>query len=488
MLFNSFTFLVFFIIVSTVYFILPHKMRWLLLLIASSVFYMAWNPLLILLIVFTIMVNYISAIRINHSRVQRRKKRILTICMLINFGLLFVFKYLGFMNSTVLSIASVFNLNWPVKVINIILPMGISFYTFQASSYTIDVYRGSIKPEKHFGIFALFVMFFPQLVAGPIERSKNLLPQFYERHKFDFQRAVSGLRIMTWGFFKKIVIADRVSIAVNTVYNSVTDYKGLYLIIATLLFTFQIYCDFSGYSDIAKGCARVLGFDLMDNFLNPYLSKNIKEFWKRWHISLSTWFMDYVYIPLGGNREGEARKYRNLLATFLVSGLWHGANWTFVLWGGVHGVFQTIGGITSGSRVEVKKKLRLYNNSVANCISILVTFVLVCFGWIFFRANTAADAVYVIKNMLVGLRGWADKQYIYDVITGMGLNLYEMAVIAMALLFLVIAEILCGIRPVYDVVESKNVVIRLAFYIITAVFILSAGVFYESGAFIYFQF
>lgn len=488
MLFNSFTFLVFFIMVTTVYFILPYKTRWLLLLAASCVFYMAWNSYLILLIVFTILVNYISAIKIYYSRGKRHKKRILSICMLINFGLLFVFKYLGFMNSTVIAVSSALNLNWPIKVIKIILPMGISFYTFQASSYTIDVYKGRIKPEKHFGIFALFVMFFPQLVAGPIERSENLLPQFYEEHNFDAERIVSGIRIMLWGFFKKIVIADRVSIAVNTVYNSVTDYKGLYLALATLLFAFQIYCDFSGYSDIAKGCARVLGFNLMDNFLNPYLSMSIKEFWKRWHISLSSWFMDYVYIPLGGNRKGEAKKYRNLLVTFLVSGLWHGANWTFVLWGGIHGIFQTLGGITSGARIGVKKKFGLYNNKVINFISILITFALVCFGWIFFRANTASDAAYVIKNMLFGFRGWSDKQYIYEVITGMGLNLYEMIVVAAALLFMVITEFFSGKRPVYDVIENKNSVIRLIFYTITAVFILSAGVFYEAGAFIYFQF
>lgn len=488
MLFNSFTFLVFFIIVTAVYYILPYKTRWLLLLAASCVFYMAWNPYLVLLILFTILVNYISAIKIYYLKGKRRKKQILTICMLINFGLLFVFKYLGFMNDTVISIAEAFNLNWPIKVVNIILPMGISFYTFQASSYTIDVYKGKIGPEKHFGIYALFVMFFPQLVAGPIERSENLLPQFYKRHKFDAERIVSGIRIMLWGFFKKIVIADRVSIAVNTVYNSVADYKGLYLALATLMFAFQIYCDFSGYSDIAKGCARVLGFDLMDNFLNPYLSKSIKEFWKRWHISLSSWFMDYVYIPLGGNRKGEGKKYRNLLATFLVSGLWHGANWTFVLWGGIHGIYQILSGIMSGLRAGRNKKIGLNNNKITNCFNILITFTLVCFGWIFFRANTASDAVYVIKNTLVGFRGWADKQYIYEVITGMGLNLYEMAVVAAALMFMVITEILSGKRAVYDVIESKNAVIRLIFYIITATFILSAGVFYEAGAFIYFQF
>lgn len=488
MLFNSFSFLVFFIIVSVLYFILPHKVRWILLLTASCIFYMAWNPALIVLIGFTIIVNYIAAIRIYNSRRKQRKRKILTVCLLINFGLLFVFKYLGFMNSTVLAIADKLNLNWPVKAINIILPMGISFYTFQATGYTIDVYRNKIKPEKHFGIYALFVMFFPQLVAGPIERSENLLPQFYEKHRFDFKRIISGIRIMFWGFFKKIVIADRAAVAVNTIYNSASSYKGLYLFIATLLFTFQIYCDFSGYSDIAKGSARVLGFDLMDNFLNPYFSTSIKEFWRRWHISLSTWFMDYVYIPLGGNREGNAKKYRNLFVTFLVSGLWHGANWTYVIWGGLHGIFQVFGQMTLNIRNKIKKKIGLYGTKLASFCGFVITFGLVCFGWIFFRANTASDAVYVASNILYGFRGWYDKQYIYEVITSLGLNLYELAVVSAALVFMALSELFSRKRPVYDVVEEKNAVFRIIFYLITAVFILSAGVFYESGAFIYFQF
>ncbi|MDY4081373.1 MAG: MBOAT family O-acyltransferase [Candidatus Metalachnospira sp.] len=485
MLFNSFTFIVFFITVSILYFIIPHSVRWVLLLAASFVFYMAWNPYLIVLILFTIFVNYFSALRIYSEKRKRHKKRILIFSMLVDFGLLFIFKYLGFMNDTLLAL---FGNNWPVETLNIILPMGISFYTFQAASYTIDVYRGDIKPERHFGIFALFVMFFPQLVAGPIERSRNLLPQFYEKHGFDAHRVVSGIRIMLWGFFKKIVIADRAAIAVNTIYNSAFDYKGLYLTAATVLFAFQIYCDFSGYSDIAKGCARVLGFDLMDNFKNPYLSKSIKEFWRRWHISLSTWFMDYVYIPLGGNREGEAKKYRNLLITFLVSGLWHGANWTFVLWGGLHGIYQVIGQLTLGMRRRVKKLLHLYDNKIGGLISVIITFGLVCFGWIFFRANTASDAAYIIRNIGAGFTGWWDRQYIFEVLTGMGLNLFEVLVTGAAILFLVVSEIACGRNCVYDVIERKNAAVRIAFFLITAVFILAAGVFYEAGAFIYFQF
>ena len=484
MLFNSFEFIVFFIIVTLFYFLLPHRARWVLLLAASCIFYMAWNPWLIMLIAFTIAVNYFASIAISVSRGKRRKKRYLIAAMVINFSLLFIFKYLGFMNSTMLALFD----NWPVEAVNIILPMGISFYTFQAAAYTIDVYRGDIKAERHFGIFMLFIMFFPQLVAGPIERSKNLLPQFYEKHRFDFERAVSGVRIMLWGFFKKIVIADRVAIAVNTVFNSAGSYSGLYLVLASVMFCFQIYCDFSGYSDIARGCARVLGFRLMDNFQNPYLAKSIKEYWRRWHISLSTWFMDYIYIPLGGNREGTAKKYRNLMITFLVSGLWHGANWTFVIWGALHGFYQVFGQMTYGFRKKIKKALHVDGTPVMNLISMIITFALVAFGFILFRANTISDAVYIIKNLTADMDLWLTRQYFYEVITGMGLNLFEMAVCLSAILFLVISEALCGERSVYDVVESKNMAVRLIFYIVTAVFILAAGVYYEAGAFIYFQF
>ena len=405
--------------------------------------------------------------------------------MFIDFGLLFIFKYLGFMNDTLLAL---FGDNWPIKTLNIILPMGISFYTFQAASYTIDVYRGTIKPERHFGIFALFVMFFPQLVAGPIERSENLLPQFYEKHKFDFERIISGLRIMMWGFFKKIVIADRAATAVNAIYNSAQSYSGLYLVIATGLFAFQIYCDFSGYSDIAKGCARVLGFRLMDNFKNPYLSGSIKEFWRRWHISLSTWFMDYIYIPLGGNRAGKLKKYRNLIVTFLISGLWHGANWTFVLWGGIHGIYQVVGQMTYGFRTKVKKALHIYDSFIGKLMSAIVTFGLVCIGWVLFRANTISDAFYIFEHLETAFTGWWNMQYIYEVITGLGLNIFELIVTSTAIIFLMATEMLCGSKPVYDVIEKKNVVVRIIFYLITAAFILSAGVFYEAGAFIYFQF
>ena len=498
MLFNSFTFLVFFVLVTVGYFLLPHRFRWILLLIASYIFYMAWQPELIVLIVLITFTNYALSLRIYRAKKKRLKKRFLLISIGINFGLLFIFKYLVFMNESLRFLTTLLggfflepeaaaNL-YPIGTLDIVLPMGISFYTFQAAAYTIDVYRGTIKPEKHYGIFSLFITFFPQLVAGPIERSENLLPQFYEKHSFSYERLLSGCKIMLLGFFKKIVIADRIAIGVNTIFNSPHSYSGLYFVVAAVLFTFQIYCDFSGYSDIAVGAARVLGFDLMENFKRPYLSKSIKEFWRRWHISLSTWFMDYVYIPLGGNRRGKAIQCRNIFITFLVSGLWHGSNWTYVLWGGMHGVYQVVGILTGNFRKKIKHKLHLDQNIVGSVLAVAITFGLVCFALIFFRANTVEDAFYISRHLFTGWRQWTTPQYLYEVITGLGLSLYEVKVILISLAVLVISEIVSGKQAVYDFMENRCGAIQVAYYALIAIIILTMGVFYDAGAFIYFQF
>lgn len=491
MLFNSFNFLIFFVVVSVLYFVLPHKVRWVLLLIASYIFYMAWRPELILLIVFSTLVNYIISHKIYQSNDPKRRKNLLILSLVINFGLLFVFKYLVFINNSFISLFQSIGLNYPVKKFDIILPMGISFYTFQAAAYTIDVYRGEIKPVKNYGKFSLFITFFPQLVAGPIERSKNLLPQFYKKHHFDIDRVILGLKIMMWGFFKKVVIADRLSVAVNTVYNSCKYYSGLTFVFVTALFAFQIYCDFSGYSDIAIGCAKVLGFDLMRNFDRPYLSKSVREYWRRWHISLSSWFMDYIYIPLGGNRDGKIKQYRNLMATFLVSGLWHGANWTFVLWGGLHGLFIVFGNITDENCKKIKTffgwKRNFLSTWVINSISILITFGLVVFAFILFRANSIGDAVYIIKHLLWGFRSWTTPQYLYQMVTDIGLNLYELQMVLIALGVLIAAELFGG-EDIHQTLMRHNVVSRIFFYVLIAVLILCTGVFYNAGSFIYFQF
>lgn len=334
MLFNSLAYAFFLPIVFIVYWLIPHKFRWFILLISSYYFYMSWNPKYIVLIFGTTLISYISGILIEKSTGKRRKKAILAGASVICLGVLFIFKYFNFAIESFCSLFRVCGLKLNPITLKLILPVGISFYTFQTLSYVIDVYRGDVKAEKHFGYYAAFVSFFPQLVAGPIERTANLLPQIKKARSFDEHKAVSGLRLMAWGYFKKIALADTLAVYVDAVYDSLYDFEGFILIVIILFFSIQIYCDFSGYSDIAVGTARLFGIDLMKNFNCPYFATSINEFWKRWHISLSTWFRDYVYIPLGGNRCTKGRQSANLMLTFLASGLWHGANWTYLIWGG----------------------------------------------------------------------------------------------------------------------------------------------------------
>lgn len=491
MLFNSFNFLVFFVLITIFYYITPHKLRWVLLLAGSYYFYMCWRPVFVILLIFITFVNYISAIAVYMVKRQKEKKRILTVSLIINFGILFIFKYLNFFTSSVASALAFMGINSPVREFDIILPMGISFFTFQAAAYTIDVYRGKIKPVKHYGKFSLFISFFPQLVAGPIERSENLLPQFYKKHYFSLERAVDGLKIMLWGFFKKIVIADRAATAVNTVFNNCHSYSGLYFIIAMFLFTVQIYCDFSGYSDIAKGSAKILGFELMENFKRPFISTNIKEFWRRWHISLSSWFMDYIYIPLGGNRKGNLKKYRNLFVTFMVSGLWHGAAWTFVIWGALHGIALVIYNIFVPYIYEIKEKTGIAKNRILNWVYNLFamcgTFLFVAFAFVFFRANSISDALFVARHMFWDFHIWKTPQYLFNVFTSMGLGLFEWRVLLCAVIFLFLTEIFGG-DSIHTSLKKRGFAINFVFYGIAAVFVLLSGVFYNAGEFIYFQF
>ncbi len=330
MLFNSIEFLIFFPIVSIVHFLIPHKYRWVWLLLASYYFYMSWRIEYITLIWISTLIDYFAGRQMGKTDDRKKKRKYLLLSLFANLGLLFTFKYWNFFTSSLNIVLRAMHITYEIPYLNVVLPVGISFYTFQTLSYTIDVYRGVKSTEKHLGIFALYVAFFPQLVAGPIERSTNLLPQFFEKHNIDWRRIVDGLKLMMWGMFKKVVIADRLAVFVDRVYGNPYDYTGLSHIVATIFFAFQIYCDFSGYSDIAIGSAQVLGFNLMDNFRRPYFSRSVSEFWRRWHISLSSWFRDYVYIPMGGNRVSPKRWHFNILTVFVVSGLWHGANWTFI--------------------------------------------------------------------------------------------------------------------------------------------------------------
>ena len=396
MLFNSFGFLVFFPVVCLIYFSLPGlKWRNLFLLIASYYFYMNWKPVYALLILTSTVLTYCCGLLLEKYATNKgRKKTFLIISLVINFGILFLFKYFNFIGDSITYLFTILSIGWKVPNLDVLLPVGISFYTFQAAGYSIDVYRGTVKAERNFFTYALFVSFFPQLVAGPIERAKNLLPQFHTVHHFDYSNAIEGLKQMLWGFFMKLCVADVLADYVNAVFNNVPQHNGTSFLIAAFFFTFQIYCDFGGYSNIAIGAARVMGFRLMENFQRPYLSLSIKEFWKKWHISLSSWFMDYVYIPLGGNRVAYPRHLLNLMITFLVSGIWHGANWTFVLWGGIHGVYLIVANVFHKYIYNPT-----YENRHSRFISISLCFTAVSFAWIIFRANNLQDVFIIIGKL-----------------------------------------------------------------------------------------
>lgn len=402
MLFNSFHFLVFFPVVTIAYFLLPQRFRWMLLLSASCYFYMTFIPKYIFILAITITIDYFAGLGLEKLKGKKRKW-LLVLSILSNIGMLAFFKYFNFANENLASLATFIGWNYPIKTLEIILPIGLSFHTFQSLSYTIEVYRGRQKAERHFGYLATYVMFYPQLVAGPIERPQNILHQLHTEQKFDYQRIADGLKWMAWGMFKKVVIADRMALLVDPIYNSPTAHSSPALVFATLAFAIQIYCDFSGYSDIALGSAQVMGIKLMKNFDHPYFAKSIPEFWQRWHISLSTWFRDYLYIPLGGNRVPKPRWVFNLFVTFLISGFWHGANWTFVIWGALHGLYVVFFGLTDKLWARLSSVLRVDRfRKLANALSTLATFYLVTYAWIFFRANSLSDALYISRGLFGG--------------------------------------------------------------------------------------
>ena len=476
MLFNSIEFLLFFPIVTILYYLLPHKFRWLHLLLASCFFYMFFIPVYIFILFFTIVIDYYAGILL--EKTQSKKKKFYLIASLVaNIGVLSVFKYFNFFIDNVNEILQGVHLvSQPIPLLKIILPIGLSFHTFQAMSYTIEVYRGNQKAERHFGYYALYVMFYPQLVAGPIERPNNILHQLHEEKKFNYDIVVSGLRLILWGFFKKCVIADKIALLADPVFFKPDLFKGFPMVISILCFTIQIYCDFSGYSDIARGSARTMGINLMQNFNVPYISKSIDEFWKRWHISLSSWFRDYLYIPLGGNRVSENRRYLNVFIVFLLSGLWHGANWTFVIWGSLHGSFI----ILALWRDKLFSKLNL-----PSFFQWLTTFSLVAVVWTFFRAKNMHDAFYILQHMVSGIT-----QPVLYLMKGVaylkfwkftGIDLF---VLVSAIIILFYVEMKSNIQLW---VRSRPVLIRWNIYFWMTVCIILFGVF-DSRQFIYFQF
>ena len=488
MLFNSLEFLVFFPMVIALYFALPAKYRWFMLLLASYYFYMSWKVEYIILIIASTLVDYFCGQKMARLQKKSARKKYLYLSLLSNLGLLFVFKYFNFFSRSTSKIFAYLNesfLHWNVLhdtyTLKVLLPVGISFYTFQTLSYTIDVYNGKTQAEDHLGKFALFVSFFPQLVAGPIERSSNLLPQFHQEFEFDFNRVKEGLLLMIWGFFKKLVIADRLAEYVNEVYNNVGDYNGFHNIVATYFFAFQIYCDFSGYSDIAIGTALIMGFSLMQNFRRPYFASNIREFWGRWHISLSTWFRDYLYIPLGGNRVVKWRWYYNLFITFVVSGLWHGADWTFIIWGFLHGGYLVLGYMTQDIRNKLLRPFGLSeNNNLVKLLNVVVTFHLVLFAWIFFRANGIRDCYELLKST-----------FVFNIADLSHLNLFRIssdwAISLIAIALLIVIDFITEKSKIRYYFNSLPKLLRWGIVAFTLLLIVFLGKFEEQD-FLYFQF
>jgi D-alanyl-lipoteichoic acid acyltransferase DltB (MBOAT superfamily) len=496
MLFNSFDFLIFFPVVTLAYFLLPHRFRWMLLLAASCYFYMAFIPVFILILAFTVAVDYVAGIAIENSQGKRRKQYLIA-SIIANVGVLFVFKYFNFFNQNFAALADFLHWNYSLESLALVLPIGLSFHTFQSLAYTIEVYRGRQKAERHFGIFALYVMFYPQLVAGPIERPQNLLHQFHEKHRADLLRIGSGLQLMVYGFFKKLFIADNLALFVNAVYEHPGEFVAPSFVIAAVLFAFQLYCDFSGYSDIAIGSARVMGIQLTENFRQPYFSRSIGEFWRRWHISLSGWFRDYFFTPLAHARVSTTRSwlYVSVILTFLVTGLWHGAGWTFVIMGALHGCAIVIELATKKWRDGIAKYTLLTRVPRIHALfQIIFTFMLVSVSWVFFRSPDVATAMYMIKEMFFGwgsipaglTQGEFLSRYVF-----MGKSENDLYFALAGVMTLLVGEYLFVSGYLARMLETKNVLLRYSlrwFLVATALLLIIVLSKTESQQFIYFQF
>ena len=497
MLFNSVDFLLFFPLVTAAYFLLPHRARWVWLLVTSYFFYMCWNARYALLIALSTLITYASGLLIHRAervseekRRRRRKKLLVFLSFASNLAILFFFKYFNFFLDNLTLGLSLLGIAFKRPAFDVMLPVGISFYTFQALSYTMDVYRREVEPERNLFRYALFVSFFPQLVAGPIERSKNLLGQLYEKHDFDPDRVRSGLLLMVWGMFEKVVVADRLAMLVDHVYENYQELPGAAIVLATAVFAVQIYGDFAGYSHIAIGAAQVMGFTLMENFCRPYLAQSVAEFWRRWHISLSTWFRDYLYIPLGGNRKGTLRKYMNTMVTFLVSGLWHGANWSFVVWGGLNGAYQVAGEVLRPLREGLCRLLRIRREgAVWQWVRRAFTFCLVDFSWLFFRASTFSQARAMLARVAgdfrpAGLAGGA--------LFELGLDRPNVWLALAAVGVLAAADLLQERwGPLRPRLTRQVLPVRWAVYLAGVLAVLVFGIYgpgYDARAFTYFQF
>ncbi len=484
MTFNSWEFLIFFPVVALLYFLLPKKAKWPMLLVASYFFYAFYQMDLLFLIVLTTLISWGASMIMERSESKTVRKLLLALTLVVCLGVLFFYKYFNFLAGSVVSIINLLGGEVPPVTLNLILPVGISFYTFQTLSYVIDVYRGDIKTERNFFFYALFVSFFPQLVAGPIERPDNLIPQLKEAHKFNKDDAIKGAKHMMVGFFKKICVADLISVYVDSIYNDVEGATGIGVLIATALFAVQIYCDFSGYTDIAIGCARVMGIRLMKNFDHPYTATTIKEFWGRWHISLSSWFKDYLYIPLGGNRCARWRHLLNIMIVFMVSGLWHGANWTYVIWGALHGFYQIVGTLTFKQRNRLVERAGFTKeHPLVVWIRRINTFLLATFAWLFFRANSVSDAFALIGRIFTNFGSLG------DTLSHMGLSWLAIAVATLSILTLLLIDNLLTYGEGRD---GSAVLTRNGAFIYFVWIVLFVWTFFLSknmaSTFIYFQF
>lgn len=503
MQFTSFEFLVFFPVVVLLFYVIPRRLRRLWLLFASYYFYMGWNAKYALLILASTIITYLCAVLMDRAALQgdvgRRKRRlVLAAGIVVNLAILVFFKYFHFLYDTFASLFSVFGVHVRPSGFDVLLPVGISFYTFQALGYTIDVYRGTVKAERNFVQYALFVSFFPQLVAGPIERSGNLLGQLGKisdktpaEGPWSFEKATRGLLLMLWGFFMKMVIADRAAVLVNQVFGIYYMFSGVALTLACVLFTIQLYCDFAGYSLIAMGAAKVLGIDLMTNFEAPFFSRSISEVWRRWHVSLSSWFRDYLYIPLGGNRCSRARKYLNNMVTFAVSGLWHGASWHFVAWGALQGVYIIIGDLLRPLKTKCISFFHVRVRSFGyRFFQGLCTFSLFALAMVFFRAATVMDAIYYIQRMFTTFDVWS---LFNESIYYLGLDKKEMGVLWLGILLLIIVDACYARKKVlFDtVVKSQCLAVQYVIVAVLLVMVIVFGVYgegYDASQFIYFQF
>ena len=482
--FNTLEFLLFLPAVLALHWALPHRLRWALLLASSWLFYFWWEPVAGLLLVAVILVTWLCGLGAAREKPPAVRRACLAMALGACLGCLGVFKYAGFFAGLIPGGPA-----W-----RLLLPVGISFYTFQAIGYLVDVWRGEVAAERNFLRYALFLSFFPQLVAGPIERSRNLLHQIHEPQRFDFGRAKDGLLLMGWGFFQKLVVADRIAVLVDGVYGDYTSHSGLQILLATVLFAFQIYCDFAGYSDIAIGAARVMGFALTKNFRSPYFATTVSGFWRDWHISLTTWFRDYVYIPLGGNRRGRARKYRNLLLTFGASGLWHGAGWNFVAWGLLNGLYQVAGDMTRTLRQRLGERLHVRTDCGSHrLLQGLVTFGLVDFAWLFFRAESFAAALGMLGHGMrnIGLFGFFSPDNLLGIQT-MALSEKDFFVMLLGVAVLMLVDY--GKKRGVDfkaALARQNVWFRWMVYYVVIFTVLIFGVYgpaYDASTFIYFQF